>query len=134
MMGAIVMLSRSKLSRGLLAAGLGLSMVFVPGCLVSGTRQVRTEGRFVGAETLSMIEPGVTDAAWVRAVLGEPTGVHTLPGDGREVWIWEYTKTRRAQTEVLVVFDGSKSTVTQQRVFVEFADGVVTRAWREAQP
>ncbi len=125
----------SRVARRLLAAGLALTLVAaVPGCLVSGSRHVKTKGRYVGAQSLSMIEPGVTDAAWVRAVLGEPTDIRTLPGDGREVWIWEFTKTRRAKTEVLVVFDGSKSTVMQQRVFVEFADGVVTRTWREAQP
>lgn len=127
--------SRTDVVRRVVAVGLVLMVIaVVPGCLVSGSRKVSTEGRYVGAETLSMIEPGVTDAGWVRAVLGEPTGVHPLQGDGREVWIWEHSRTRHAETEVLVVFDGKKSTVTRQRVFVEFADGVVTRAWRETQP
>ncbi|RMH25952.1 MAG: outer membrane protein assembly factor BamE [Planctomycetota bacterium] len=100
------------------------------GCIVEGSRHIHTEGRYIGDQTLSMIEPGQTTQTWVLAVMGEPTRRSVLDG-GVEVWTWDYRRIRHADTEVFLIFDGDKRTETTQSVYVEFADGVVTRAWRD---
>jgi len=99
------------------------------GCIIEGSRHIQTEGRYIGDQTLSMIEPGTTDQNWVLAVMGEPTRRSVL--DDAEVWVWDYKRIRHADTEVLLIFDGEKRSETSQSVYVEFEDGVVVRAWRD---
>jgi outer membrane protein assembly factor BamE (lipoprotein component of BamABCDE complex) len=110
----------------LLAASVVLS-----GCIVSGSRKIKTEGRYIGDQTLSMVEPGTTDRAWVLAVLGEPSRKSPLPDGHTEIWAWDYKRVKHADTSVLIVFDGNKRTETSQSVYVEFDGDIVRRAWRD---
>ena len=115
---------------GLLAVALATPLA-LSGCIVSGSRHIKTEGRYIGDQTLSMIEPGTTDMSWVLAVMGEPTRKSTLPDSQTQVWVWDYKRVRKANTEVLLVFDGDKRTETSQSVYVEFDGDVVRLAWRD---
>lgn len=112
-------------------AALASAPIVLSGCLVSGSRHIKTEGRHIGDETLSMIEPGETQKTWVLAVMGEPTRRSVLPDGAAEIWVWDYKRIRNANTEVLLVFDGDKRTETTQSVYVEFDGDVVRRAWRD---
>lgn len=104
--------------------GLGLS-----GCLVGTTSQVRRDGAYVAEDTLRKIEPGKTDKAWVLATLGEPSERNQLDA-GHELWKYSCKETRNSSGYVFLIFGGDDHKVTQEKVFVEMQDGVVTKSWR----
>ncbi len=118
-------------TRIVLLAGAAVTLLNLSGCIVSGSRHVKTEGRYIGDQTLSMIEPGRTEMSWILAVMGEPTRKTVLPDSLTEVWVWDYHRVRKANTEVFLVFDGNKRTETSQSVYVEFEGDVVQRAWSD---
>lgn len=121
-------MSRTRIA--LLAIAIAAPLI-LGGCVVSGSRHVKTDGRYIGDQTLAMIEPGRTEKSWVHAVMGEPTRKSILPDGQTEVWVWDYRRVRRANTEVLLVFDGHKRSETSQSVYVEFGGDIVRRAWRD---
>lgn len=118
------------MSRPTVAAVLLLALMIVaPGCLVGGRSDVRREGTYVAASTIDQIEPGKTNKAWVKAVIGEPTQ-RVKVEDNREVWKYAYTETRNSSGYVFLVFGASNKKVTDSNVFIEFAGDVVTKTWR----
>jgi outer membrane protein assembly factor BamE (lipoprotein component of BamABCDE complex) len=100
------------------------------GCIAGGASRDTVTGRFVGAETLSNIEPGTTTKSWVVGALGEPSTKTVLP-DGLELWTWNFSRTKRGTGWVLFIFSTTNERETSSRAFVEFRHDVVTRAWRE---
>lgn len=120
--------------RGMRSAALFLvvgASSLLTGCIVDGSRHEQIEGHYIGNDSLSMIEPGITTKSWVLATFGEPTRKSSVDELGSEVWSWEYKKIRRAKTQVIVVFEGDKRTETHQTVFVEFDGDIVRRAWMD---
>jgi len=127
--------TRTGLARSVaLAATIALGVsaaVASTGCLASGSSRSTVSGRFIGEDTVSKIEPGVTTREWVRAVLGEPTSAATLTDGRTEVWKWEFSETRASRGAVFLLFRSSTNRTTQRTVYVEFEDGVVRRAWSD---
>ena len=64
------------------------------------------------------------------AILGAPTTKATLE-NGTEIWKWRYTEVEESSGGILLVVKSKKSTDTVHNSFVELADGVVIRAWRD---
>lgn len=126
--------SRRSFPRSLaLAATLGVAgttLTVLPGCIASGHSTTRSEGRFIGQDTLRKIEPGVTTREWVHAVLGEPTHRNTL-SDGAEIWKWSSKKVTSSSGSVFLLFRGSERDVTERTVYVEFDGDIVRRAWKD---
>lgn len=112
-------------------ATLALLSLCLGGCISSGSVS-EFEGPNIGDRTLSQIEPGDTTQTWVLAVLGEPTerAVIDDPGGTVEVWKWTRRKVVTTRGSAFVVSSRSKSEEVRT-VYVEFKDGVVTRAWRD---
>ena len=123
---------RPSLNRLLVVATLAAPTLILSGCIVSGSRNTKISGDFIGEQTLAMIEPGKTDKSWVLGVMGVPTWKKDLADDNHEIWVWESSRTRHADTSVLLIFDGDKHVETFQRVYVEFQGDLVTRAWRDS--
>ena len=111
--------------------GLGLIAGFMTlsGCLVGGSSEVRQEGSYVADSTLSHIEPGKTNDAWVLATLGNPTEKTEL-APNRELWKYRYKEVKSSSGYVFLIFGGSDCKETRGQVFVELQDGVVTKTWR----
>lgn len=114
-----------------LIALMTLCAVALVGCISSGSVS-EFEGPNIGDRTLSQIEPGETTQTWVLAVLGEPTERAAIDdSDGPvEVWKWVRRKIVTTKGSAFVVSSRSKSEEVRT-VYVEFKDGVVTRAWRD---
>lgn len=126
------MVFRHASAKFLVVASLVSFLAILPGCVVSGSRRTETIGDFVGKHTFSMIKPGKTDKAWILAALGEPTRKSTATDKNQELWVWASTRTRHADTEVLIIFDGNKNVKTIQHVYIEFEGDLVSRAWRDS--
>ncbi len=101
----------------------------LPACLINSDRNVEQRGQFVGPETLSKIEPG-RGKDFVLALLGEPSSRSKLE-DGSEIWRWSYSEVTSSETGVIFVLGSKSSREKQGVVFVEFEDGLATRAWRD---
>jgi outer membrane protein assembly factor BamE (lipoprotein component of BamABCDE complex) len=101
------------------------------GCISSGSVS-QYDGPNIGDHTLAEIKPDETSQAWVLAVLGEPTSKAVIddPDGTVEVWKWVRRKITTIKGSALVVSSKSKSEEVRT-VYVEFKDGVVTRAWRD---
>lgn len=114
------------------AASVGTACLLV-GC-ISGSADVRMSGRHIGAETISQIEPGTTTRSWVRATMGEPTSIATATNtDGEsEIWRYEWHVKKKSSGYVFPVVAGSANVEYNGAAFVEFADGIVVRAWRDS--
>jgi len=108
-----------------------LTIALLPGCLAGGRSKTQLTGDFVGSRTLSQIEPGETDKAWVLAVLGEPTSRTHIEATGTEVWKWRYRKVEKSSGHVFLLVRGADRDETVVTTFVEFDGDVVKRAWRD---
>jgi outer membrane protein assembly factor BamE (lipoprotein component of BamABCDE complex) len=104
-------------------------LLYTTGCLIGTSSQVRRDGPYVAEDTLRKIEPGKTEKAWVLATLGEPTEKNELD-PGHELWKYSCRETRDSSGYVFLIFGSSDQKVTQEKVFVEMKDGVVTKSWR----
>ena len=97
--------------------------------IVRSSSDVDRTGDYVSPQTFAQIEPGATPE-YVLALLGSPTSKTELP-DGSEIWKWRYTEVRESHGGILLVVNSRKSTDTVHNSYVELADGVVVRAWRD---
>ena len=64
------------------------------------------------------------------AVLGDPTTKTTLD-DGTEIWKWRYTESRSSSGSVFLLLSTSDSKDHQNNTFVQFENGLVSKAWRD---
>jgi len=110
------------------AAGLVLT-AGLAGC-VSGKSNVQSSGRYIGDQTIDRIEPGKTNRAWVRAVLGEPTTREVLP-DGVEIWKWEYTRVTTSSGSVFFVVSGKSREESARMVYVVLEGDTVKDVWKD---
>ncbi len=106
------------------------SAVLLSGCLISGSSHETMSGQFVGQSTFAEIEPGRTTDKWVLGALGEPSSKSCLD-DGSSLWKWVYKRDRSSNSSVFLVFGGSSRRETEGATFVQFRDGVVTKAWQD---
>ncbi len=97
-------------------------------CLVSSQSDTSYEGKHVDQSTLDKVKPGVTKE-FVEAAFGEPSKTEAL-SEGKELWTWSYTKTSKSHGHVFLLFATSNNTKEERSVCVQFADGVVTKSWR----
>jgi outer membrane protein assembly factor BamE (lipoprotein component of BamABCDE complex) len=98
-------------------------------CIVGGTSHVETTGRPIGDATIEQIQPGKS-REYVLALLGEPATKVALDG-GVEIWKWSYTEKKTGSATVIFLVSTSKSATSTRTVYVEFQDGVVSKAWRD---
>ena len=117
-------------NRVTLAGVLVLAPAFLSGCLISGSSQETMSGEFVGQSTFAEIEPGTTTEKWVLGALGEPSSKSCLD-DGSSLWKWAYKRDRSSSSAVFLVFGGSSRRETEGATFVQFKDGIVTKAWQD---
>jgi len=86
--------------------------------------------RFVGEETLSRIEPGATDAEWIRAVLGKPKDIERIAQGNIEIWRYQYERVRSNRGSYLINTDIEKPE-NARFIYVQLANEVVTDWWRD---
>jgi hypothetical protein len=98
-------------------------------CIIHADSHTRVSGHHVGEETLRQIEPGKKQD-YVLVLLGEPS-VRTALADGVEIWRWTATEKRTSSGSLIFVFDSDQSHESTRSAYVEFKDGVVTKAWRD---
>ena len=113
------------LTSRLLAAG---ACAFLAGCAISSSKTDYT-GTYVAPQTLRQIEPGESQES-VLDLLGQPTRKTRLD-EGAERWTWRWSKTKRSRDTVVGISTTSQNVEESVAAYVEFQDGVVTKAWRE---
>jgi len=110
----------------LLAAATGLS-----GCLIASNSTTSFQGTraILDERTIEQIEPGETTEAWVRSVFGDPASCEQVDEDTR---ILEYrcVKERRDGVTVFLLLAANNTREFEKRLFIEVADGVVTKTWQ----
>lgn len=103
------------------------------GCLVTSSNTTTESGIRVSEATLSQVEPGRTTEAWLIALLGEPSSrVAVKDRPGQEILRYDFSRVEASGGSVFLIFGGSSRRETNQRVFFEVTDGVVTRHWQES--
>jgi hypothetical protein len=105
-----------------------LSLVTLPGCLVSSTSNTTTSGIKVASTTFDQIKPGSTTLNWVHATLGDPSSKSVAGND--EIWKYTYTERKDSSGAIFLVFAGTDKDTNAYTTFIEFKDGVVTNKWR----
>ncbi len=110
----------------LLATAIALAP-FLSGCLIGSHSRTELVGRHVPAATLAQIQPGCTKE-FVLALAGEPT-VRTTVDPRTELWKWSGVERVDSRGHVIFLISSENRTETERTTFVEFRDGVVTRAW-----
>jgi outer membrane protein assembly factor BamE (lipoprotein component of BamABCDE complex) len=111
------------------AVALSLALLGSSGCLIGGDNTVHRDGAYISDDTIRKVEPGRTDASWVLATFGKPSECTKLD-NGRELWKYTYTEKTESSGYVLLLFGGHDEKNLAGKVFVEVADGVVTKCWR----
>jgi outer membrane protein assembly factor BamE (lipoprotein component of BamABCDE complex) len=106
-----------------------LLFVGLTGCLIMSNEKTEVEGTEVSEETLSQIEPGSPEDL-VLALLGEPTTRQDL-SDGTTLLRWQYRKTTKKGSAVLVIFAGSTKREESGRIYVLLRDAKVEKVWRD---
>jgi len=120
---------RSLLRPLLLSLGL-LCGVGLAGCVVimDSNSNTHVTGKNISPETYAQVKPGVTKD-YVLTLFGLPT--NSLSSEpGTEIWAWRYSETRNSEGNFLILFHSNNHTTTEQTVYVQFKDGVVTKIWR----
>ncbi len=110
----------------------GLGLFALPGCLVSGEKDVYTTGDPVAQNSLMLLEAGASTEDDVLELLGVPSRLVNLDDD-RTIYVYEWSTRRESSTAIFLLFGGSSSTQTRGAANVEFRDGVVTRWWTDSQ-
>jgi outer membrane protein assembly factor BamE (lipoprotein component of BamABCDE complex) len=98
-------------------------------CIISSKGHTSHSGQFVSNETFEQIEVG-RPQDYVLAILGEPTTKNPLE-DEVEIWKWRYTESRSSSGHIIFLLNASNSKDRQYNTFVEFEDGLVSKAWRD---
>lgn len=107
-----------------------LAFASLGGCIY-GASATKESGTRVGPSTFERIVAGETTDRWVKATLGEPSRQSTYD-DGRELWVYSYSKEERSGGTFLFIIGGKDQTSTRETTYVEFdAEGVVIEAWKE---
>lgn len=119
-------MSYSRTFAAITAAGCAM---LLGGCIY-GSSSSQESGTRVGASTFERIVPGETTDRWVMATLGEPDRRSTS-GEGRELWVYDYSKSYESKGTFLLLIGGSEESTTSETTYVEFENGVVTEAWKE---
>lgn len=119
---------RTSTTSRLAAVGSLAAVVALGGCVISRSRTDFT-GSYIAPETVRQIEAGESQAS-VLDLLGPPAAKFEM-GDGAERWTWRWSKTRRSSDRVLLLSSSRQEVEETGAVWVEFADGRVTSAWRQ---
>ncbi len=105
------------------------TLALTPGCVIVSDSGHDVSGSFVSRSTLEQIEPGVTKG-YVTTLLGDPTS--QTPVDGlTEVWRWTSYESRNSSAKVFLLLSDTNRSQVARSTFVEFADGVVSKAWQD---
>jgi hypothetical protein len=113
---------RLILPLALLAAGLG-------GCVSFQEDKTTPEEKDTIASKSEKIATGQS-SDFVLGLMGPPK--EKIPEDGgRELWKWTYVKATTDFTGIPFLYLSGKETKVDKHSFVEFKDGVVTKAWVE---
>ncbi len=105
------------------------SFTLLGGCIY-GSSTSKESGTRVGTRTFERIVPGETTKNWVATTLGEPSRRSSYE-DGRELWVYSYSKLEKSKGSFLIIIGGSDESSTSETTYIEFQDGVVTEAWKE---
>jgi outer membrane protein assembly factor BamE (lipoprotein component of BamABCDE complex) len=94
-----------------------LAVFVLFGCATTQPRpltQETTVGTKFTQETISKIKEGVTTKAEVRSILGPPPIVN-LTGDGKEIWMYNYSQYRMPLTQKVKLDPKTGPTVIDKR-------------------
>ncbi len=117
-----------RLRRGATLAAL-LACAAFSACVVVHDNTTTASGTKVAPDAFAQIGPGKSQA-FVAGLLGEPSTKVKTDGGG-ERWKWRYVETKKTTSGFIFVFMNKEETKVEQTYCVEFADGVVTRTWKE---
>lgn len=107
-------------------------IVLLTGCLAGGSSHSDITGTYVSSDALAQITPNNTRREFVEATLGQPSSKKKLE-DGREIWRYFYTRTKKSNGYVLFVFGGSNTEQRQETTVIQFTpEGVVEKVWQNA--
>ena len=118
----------TRASFRLLAPLCACALAAAAGCAISSSK-TDFSGVYVAPQTIRQVEPGQSQES-VLDLLGQPTRKTGL-GDGAERWTWRWSKTKRSRDTVVLLSTTSQNVEESGAAYVEFQDGVVTKAWRE---
>ena len=86
-------------------------------------------GQYVSESTLGQVGPGSTQQN-VLALLGDPTTRAKIDAS-TEIWRWRYRESRTKNSHVLLLIHTADSSEAEHSTFVQFENGLVTKAWRD---
>lgn len=111
-----------------LVAALALA-VGLQSCIINARSHTTRSGKYVGAETLSQIEPGQSQE-YVVALIGEPTSKTAL-SDGTAIWRWSYREKKTSGGSVVFLIDTDSADESERSTYVQFENGAVSKKWQD---
>src|SRR5262245_54098892 len=115
--------------RSLTAAAALAVAPLLGGCVIGSSSHTDVSGNYIGADTISQIQPG-KDQAYVLALCGDPSD-KTVLNNGTEIWKWRYSEHKKSSGSVIFLLSAESNTDNVKTTFVEFKDGIVVKAWRD---
>ena len=104
---------------------LAFASLLLMGCVFSHHDHLHQKGVNVPAEQVALIEPGITDRAWVLQNLGAPDRIHAEKG-GLEVFEYVSRTVRKSDSDFILLFSWESEKVVEERVTrVVMREGVV---------
>lgn len=98
---------------------------------IDGAGRAPVETRYVGQETLDLIQPEETTSEWVLSMMGNPTTIESIYGTPRKVWRYEYELVEQRDGRTYRILPDRPQGRIARAIHMEIQAGYVQRMWVE---
>ena len=98
---------------------------------IDGAGRAPVETRYVGQETLNLIQPEETTSEWVLSMMGNPTSIENIYGTPRKVWRYEYELVKQDDGPTYRILPDRPQGRIARAIHMEIQAGYVQRLWVE---
>lgn len=98
---------------------------------IEGAGRSPNPSRFVGQETIDMIQPDVTTSEWVLSMMGRPSTIETIYGSPSKVWRYEYELVKQDDGVTYRILPDRPQGRIARAIQMEISAGYVKRLWIE---
>ena len=98
---------------------------------IEGAAKSPNPTRFVGQETIDMIQSDTTTSEWVLSMMGRPSTIESIYGTPSKVWRYEYELVEQSDGKTYRLLPESPYGRIARAIHLEIQAGYVKRKWIE---
>ena len=98
---------------------------------IDGAGRSPNPTRFVGQETIDMVQPDVTTSEWVLSMMGRPSTIESIYGSPSKVWRYEYELVKQDDGVTYRILPERPQGRIARAIHMEISAGFVKRMWIE---